>query len=349
LLNMSSEGKRITLQDIALSLGVSRGTVDRAIHGRGRINEETRERVIEEARRLGYAEERLTPLLALRRSLEIACIIPDRPDYFFDFILEGMQDAAQGLHNPGMELSIHRTPANDESYQARIIENLPESVDGIILVPQGMEEIGKAVRRWKSAGPNRIKPLLTVNSDLPESGRECFVGQDLYRSGRIAGEILGKLVRKGSVLPITGKRYLFGHEERIRGFTEMIREFFPGIDISEPVECSDDELLAGDLVREALHSPSPPSGIFCASGASTLGAAGALRAEGLPGIPLVGYDRSSRLMEALDDLVVDALVTQDPVAQGREAVHLLYSLAGGEPPPENGHLHTRTEVLFREL
>jgi ABC-type sugar transport system substrate-binding protein len=54
-------------------------------------------------------------------------------------------------------------------------------------------------------------------------------------------------------------------------------------------------------------------------------------------------------MEALDNLVVDALVTQDPVAQGREAVHLLYSLAGGEPPPENGHLHTRTEVLFREL
>ncbi len=346
---MSSEGKRITLQDIALSLGVSRGTVDRAIHRRGRINEETRERVIEEARRLGYAEERLTPLLALRRSLEIACIIPDRPGYFFDFILEGIRDAALGLHTPGIELSSHRTPANDERYQARIIEGLPESVDGIILVPRGMDEIGKAVRRWKSSGPNRTRPLITVNSDLPESGRECFIGQDLYRSGRIAGEILGKMVRKGSVLPITGKRYLFGHEERIRGFVSMIRQFFPGIETARPVECSDDESLARSIVRKALQSSSPPSGIFCATGASTLGAAEALREEGCPDMPLVGYDRSSRLMEALNDLVVDALVTQDPVSQGREAVHLLHSLAGGASPPESGHLHTRTEVLFREL
>ncbi len=346
---MSSEGKRITLQDIARSLGVSRGTVDRAIHGRGRINEETRERVIEEARRLGYAEERLSPLLALRRTLEIACIIPDQPAYFFDFILEGIQEAARGMHKPGIELSIHRTPANDEQYQAGIIESLPESVDAIILVPRGMEEIGKAVRRWKSAGRNRARPLITVNSDLPESGRECFVGQDLYRSGRIAGEILGKLARKGSVLTITGKRYLFGHEERIRGCFSMIREFFPDIVLSEPLECSDDESLAGDLVRRALKSPSPPSGIFCATGASTLGAAGALRREGCPELPLVGYDRSSRLMEALEDLVVDALVTQDPLAQGREAVYLLHRLAGGASPPENGHILTRTEVLFREM
>ena len=39
-------GKRTTIRDIAEALGISRGTVDRALNNRGGISEETKQQII---------------------------------------------------------------------------------------------------------------------------------------------------------------------------------------------------------------------------------------------------------------------------------------------------------------
>ena len=39
------EGKKLTMDDVAKALGVSKTTVSRAVSGKGRIGEETRQRV----------------------------------------------------------------------------------------------------------------------------------------------------------------------------------------------------------------------------------------------------------------------------------------------------------------
>jgi len=346
---MEKRGKRITLDDIARSIGVSRGTVDRAIHQRGRINRRTRERVIEAARNLGYVDEKLSSLLSLRRAVKTALIMPCRPEHFFDTVLSGAKQAAAEQRDPVLELAIYRVPEDGDAPQAEIIASLPRDIDALIIVPRGMEAVGNAIAKWKKAAENRTKPLITVNSDLPRSGRECFIGQDLFTSGRIAGELLGKMVRKGKILIVTGKKGLHGHEERIRGFLSFIEQFFPGIQAPEPIECLDREAIAEREVLLSIDGAFPPQGILCVSGASTIGAARALKQSKRTDIPLVGYDRNSELLEGLESLAVDALLTQDPMAQGREAVALVHSLAEGNAPPPGGFLYTPTEILFREL
>jgi LacI family transcriptional regulator len=48
------ESKKITLSDIAKIAGVTIGTVDRAMHNRPGISEETRKRILEIAKKYNY-------------------------------------------------------------------------------------------------------------------------------------------------------------------------------------------------------------------------------------------------------------------------------------------------------
>ena len=50
-----------TVREIATNLGVSPSTVSRALSGSSRISEPVRDRVLREARRLGYGRGRSTP------------------------------------------------------------------------------------------------------------------------------------------------------------------------------------------------------------------------------------------------------------------------------------------------
>jgi len=59
--------------------------------------------------------------------------------------------------------------------------------------------------------------VVTFNTDARESDRLLFVGQDLYRSGRVAGELLGRFVGSaGRVALLTGFAELQAHQERDR-------------------------------------------------------------------------------------------------------------------------------------
>lgn len=62
-------------------------------------------------------------------------------------------------------------------------------------------------------------PCVTFNSDLPESGRLCFVGQDIRRAGRVAAELMSKCVsRDAVVLAAVGNLKFDGHRQRLGAF-----------------------------------------------------------------------------------------------------------------------------------
>ena len=51
--------KKVTLQDIANELGISKGTVDRAIHNRPDISLETREKVLKLVEKYNYKPDKI--------------------------------------------------------------------------------------------------------------------------------------------------------------------------------------------------------------------------------------------------------------------------------------------------
>ena len=90
---MVSKGKRVNLQNIADSLNISIGTVDRALHNRPGINELTKERVIKKAEELGYQVNLVAKTLQRKRNILLGAIIPNQATnikYFYDDVLNGI-------------------------------------------------------------------------------------------------------------------------------------------------------------------------------------------------------------------------------------------------------------------
>ena len=96
---MTEEEKRIyTIDDIARELGVSKTTVSRAISGKGRIGQATRERVLAFIKEHDYRPNVVARGLAQRKTYNIALLMPK--DYvateflFFKDCMNGICEVA---------------------------------------------------------------------------------------------------------------------------------------------------------------------------------------------------------------------------------------------------------------
>src|SRR5580693_4544800 len=88
------DSKPIGIKEIAKRLGVSIGTVDRALHQRPGINPMTRAKVLKTAQTMGYRPNLAARFLKSRRQLQISVQLPSAIATFFDELREGIREAA---------------------------------------------------------------------------------------------------------------------------------------------------------------------------------------------------------------------------------------------------------------
>lgn len=128
---VDTDGK-LTINDIADALGVSKTTVSRAISGKGRIGAATRVRVLDYINEHNYTPNAVAQGLAKSRTGNIGFIIPG--DYqmidipFFQKCMFSISETASGLDYDVIVSSVN---GNDIRYLERLITN--HKVDGIIL------------------------------------------------------------------------------------------------------------------------------------------------------------------------------------------------------------------------
>ena len=125
--------KKITITDVAEALGVSKTTVSRAISGKGRIGEETRQRVLSYIQEHHYKPNVLAKGLAKLKTYNIGIMLPE--DYtvvdlpFFQNCLLGIEETAVSVD---YDILLTMGRENDCSPLKRMVEN--HKVDGIILM-----------------------------------------------------------------------------------------------------------------------------------------------------------------------------------------------------------------------
>ncbi len=95
----------VTMKKIAEICGVSRGTVDRALNGRGRVNAETAQNILEVAKQLGYEPNPAGKALAARKNRPvIGVVIPSEGNPLFDEGLHGMKVAVKEYAIYGLQI-----------------------------------------------------------------------------------------------------------------------------------------------------------------------------------------------------------------------------------------------------
>ncbi len=92
--------RKPTLEEVAIEAGVSKMTASRALRGAGDVSSETRDRVLEVARRLSYVGNRLALSLSSQRTNLVAVVVPSMSNIVFPEVLAGI---SAGLDGSGMQ------------------------------------------------------------------------------------------------------------------------------------------------------------------------------------------------------------------------------------------------------
>jgi LacI family transcriptional regulator len=121
--------KEITIYDIAKHLNISATTVSRGLKDHPAINKNTRKKIFDAARHLGYRSNTFASSLRSKRTHTIGIIVPRLNSYFMSSVLAGMEDAAN-RENYNIIISQSLESAEKEMANAHTMFN--KRVDGLL-------------------------------------------------------------------------------------------------------------------------------------------------------------------------------------------------------------------------
>ena len=320
-----------TLKDIAALAGVSTLTVHKAIHGKPGISDQTREHILQIANELHYSVNPIASRLK-KGALNFAIVLPLPPhetDQFFRKIWEGIDHAEKMMQD--YNVTLERLPCTRSSAdQVPIFESLlqRDDVHGVITYCWDDMTLNPYFEQLLARGV----PVVTVDSDAVNSCRVGCVRASGRRTGRLAAELLCKLLpASGRVLFMSGNHQLKLLRDNSRGFCEYIIANRPDLAILDISNACGNRSLEETLVHELQVHPDI-IGIYCNSASNVLPMCHALDSAQLSRhIVAIGSDVFEELVPYLESGLVAATIWQAPELQSRDAVWMLYEYVSGHP------------------
>lgn len=353
--------KRVTIQDIADELGLSRNTVSKALNGGEGISAATRERVLQKAMSMGYKQfafvseliansqgsapltiaanpaDSVTPPQALpHTSNEIALISAKflGGSHFASLMLDAFQNAFARL---GYALTMHRVSDSDIEQLALPITYRPEKVAAIVC----FEMFDKAYDEMLC---NLGVPMLFVDTPSKHDGISLPADQLLMENSMGITQLVSMLLAAGK------KRIGFlGNYHHCQSFYERYSAFRlamleAGAEVDERfIICTNSKRI---VMRSMAELDELPDVFICANDFIALDALEGLRAAGydVPGdVWLAGFDDSTESRRSAPPLTTVHIHTQ---IMAYSAVHLL-STRMNEPSLDYRTVYTETNLICR--
>jgi LacI family transcriptional regulator len=323
--------KKIRIKDIAKMAEVSVGTVDRVIHNRGEVAEESYKKVMAILEKTGYKPNLIARTLGSNKTFRIAVLVPNpMQDEYWKQSFEGIKQADREWNQYGVHLSTYHFELYDKSsFKSSADIVLQTQPDGVITAPIFHQE---AVEFFQTCHQLKI-PFVLVNNNISTSEPLSFIGQDLYQSGRVGAELLHfheKETGTYAILHVYDDIHNSTHlSEKEKGFKDYFNEQdghnFKVISVDlnythEPtLEKELGDLLADPLLKGILVTTS--------KGASVVSKL--LEKRGKNGVRLVAYDLLKENLHYLRSGVIDFLINQNSKRQtfigiSHLANHLLF-------------------------
>ncbi len=342
--------RKVTIRMVAERAGVSRGTVDRVLNHRPHVKPELYDRVIAAMKELDYVPlrdhqsiENLTPCDPEEAAssgggtdsekqpaeqkrpvpvrLRLGVVFHNESGYFKTEILRGIEGARVRLAEKGVEILVQQCETAMPDEAAERLEHLVQmGAEGIALClmdhPLVVEKVEEIVKKGI--------PVITFNSDLTDSSRLTFVGQDPYKSGRVAGELMSKCCRPGEkILICVGNKGFSGHRARLKGFLDRITERGLSEEDTKVVETFNDYTRTFQRVKTALEQDPDIQGIYMANHSVT-GCVQALRdLEIKRKIYVISHDLTSATLKLLENEEIDFSISQNIYLQGMQPLLML--------------------------
>ncbi|MBZ5664788.1 MAG: LacI family DNA-binding transcriptional regulator [Acidobacteriia bacterium] len=322
--------RKVKLLDIAQALGVSTGTVHRALHNHHGVSPMTKARVLQMAKTLRYRPNLAARYLSSKRNLRISVNTLQGTTSFWDEVRAGIGEEARALVMENVEIEYRTYPRLGEGEEEAFEAALKAEVDGIITFPSRPQGLHSWMRR---ASRNSI-PVVCVATDAPHTGRLAVVSIDTLASGSLAADLMGSLLRgNGKVAVTLSALAITEHAEKCKAFESTLRSLYPQMHVEEPIEDHDVESEAYQKCRELFSKHPDLSGVYVTTEASIPVLNAARDAQMLDRMTVITTDLFPALVPEIRSRAVAATIYQRPRTQGRMAFRVLHEFVmEGECP-----------------
>jgi LacI family transcriptional regulator len=314
----------MTVHEIAALAGVSIGTVDRVLHKRSRVSTETRAKVEAIIEQYRFTPNPIARRLKRNRAYRFCALIPrrDQDAGYWGQIITGIERAAREIQPLGAETEI----IEYDRYDPQAFEKTSDAIcagktEGLLFAPIMQKRTRPFVERICA---EKI-PIVFVDADMPGTEPLCVIGQDSFSGGYLAGRLFhlfaGTVSLPAAVLDAHGDD--FNITRRREGFLSYAeKNSFPVI----VQEYSD--YGGGDIsvkkIAEFLKEHNHLSGIFITNCMAHRVAEAAEQQRRKEPFLLVGYDLIPSNRQMLLHGRINAIISQRPEEQGREALLTLF-------------------------
>lgn len=215
--------------DVARRAGVSRGTVDRVVHKRGRVSQKTIAKVQKAIAELGYTPNPNASSLASKREYTFTCLIPKfHKGEYWEKIYDGFQQGAKTLSNYNILLKFHLYDQTDvRSYQHCCEQILHSSTMGVITNAVFKEEVVRFANKLEELGI----PYAFIDNKINGLNYLLYYGVDPYKSGALGAFLLTTRCDVKELVLIRlirdQKHKADPNASRRHGFLDYINETFP--------------------------------------------------------------------------------------------------------------------------
>lgn len=327
LLRYTSSGEKLTIKDIAAMAGVSAGTVDRVIHGRGEVAEETRQLILKIIEQTGFRRNMLASALVSKKKRKIAVMLPSpsRDLYFWKLPQRGIEKAYQEIAPFGVEITTyHFDYENRKDFVRQSRKVLKQSPDGVLLAPVIREEAQTFI---ESCAARKI-PVVVIDTCIGHKNVLSYIGQKAFHSGRVAAHLMhwgmeGKLHFLVVHVGIAGMGYE-QLKERAEGFKKYFAESFSEqVKISEISVEAHDQKKINAVLDGFLKKRNSLQGIFVTN-SRVYRIASWAASRHMNDLRIAGYDLLEENIKYLKDGTIDFLISQLPEEQAYRGVLALF-------------------------
>ncbi|MCS7057489.1 MAG: LacI family transcriptional regulator [Meiothermus sp.] len=330
----------IKIADVARAAQVSPSTVSRALTKPDLVAPETRERVLQAARQLGYQPNKLARGLRKQQSRLLGLIVSDILAPFHATLAKGVQDAAEKHGYMVFLFNSDEQPEKEARYLQELQSHWPE---GLLIVPTA-----KTRQHLRNLRGARSMPVIELDRTSGTPGVHAVLVENVLGAREAVEHLIALGHRRIGM--ITGEPVITTAQERLEGYRQALK----GAGITP-----DERLVANGYHKEEggyaaalqllrLPPQERPTALFVGNSEMAAGAVQAIRDLGLripEDISLVSFDdtRWAQLMEpAL------TVVAQPAYEIGYLACETLVSLLRQKAPAEGRILRLKTRLLIRQ-
>ncbi|HEY0680560.1 MAG TPA: LacI family DNA-binding transcriptional regulator [Chitinophagaceae bacterium] len=211
-----AEGKEITIYDIARHLKISATTVSRGLKDHPAINKNTRKKIAEAARELGYRSNTFASSLRSKKTHTIGVIVPRLNSYFVASVLSGMEDVAS---REEYNLIISQSLESSEKEVANARTMFNKRVDGLLIsLAYDTEDI-----RHLEPFFNKGIPVVFFDRVHPGIDSTSIVIDNYQAAYNVTKHLLDQGCRR--IMHLGGNMLRNVYADRLRGYKTALKDY----------------------------------------------------------------------------------------------------------------------------